>query len=249
MTEIIPINIEEIIKAFRELGGEATSREIQDQVIMNRGSDLPENFQSGGWDSYRKTILQKVHHHCPGYQKYKGPQYFEKTGNAKYALIESKKLGSPTEVAMLPVQSSEYQDTESHSSPLVKEYQRLDVLSSDINFNLPEEVQDSLYEGAKKQIVINSYERNPIARMKCINFYGAYCSVCNFSFENTYGSVGENYIHVHHIIPLSEINEEYEIDPLKHLRPVCPNCHAMIHRRKPAYTIEEMREVLLKKCK
>jgi predicted HNH restriction endonuclease len=46
---------------------------------------------------------------------------------------------------------------------------------------------------------------------------------------------------VHHLRPLSGIAEEYEIDPVEDLRPVCPNCHAMLHRKTPPYTIDELR--------
>lgn len=51
------------------------------------------------------------------------------------------------------------------------------------------------------------------------------------SFDETYGMFAKDFIHVHHIKPLSEINEEYEVDPINDLIPVCPNCHAMLHRQ------------------
>jgi 5-methylcytosine-specific restriction protein A len=57
-----------------------------------------------------------------------------------------------------------------------------------------------------------------------------------------YGEIGKNFIHVHHVKPLSEIDEQYKINPIKDLRPVCPNCHAMLHKRKPAYSIEEIQD-------
>ena len=100
---------------------------------------------------------------------------------------------------------------------------------------------DKIFEGALKQTVVNIYERNPLARKICLEFHGVKCSICSFDFEYTYGDLGKNYIHVHHLIPLSEIKENYEIDPLKDLVPVCPNCHAMIHRVKPAIAIKEIR--------
>jgi predicted HNH restriction endonuclease len=50
---------------------------------------------------------------------------------------------------------------------------------------------------------------------------------------------------VHHLRPISEIAEEYEVDPVKDLRPVCPNCHAMIHRTPQLYSIEEMKNIRL----
>lgn len=107
-------------------------------------------------------------------------------------------------------------------------------------------VSDNLVEGAVRQITVNSYERNSVARKKCIGKFGAKCIVCKFDFGKTYGPLGEGYIHVHHLKPLSEINESYEVDPIKDLRPVCPNCHAMIHRKNPPLSIEQVKDLLLK---
>jgi len=107
-------------------------------------------------------------------------------------------------------------------------------------------------EGAKKQILVNTYERSPLARAICIQHHGLNCSVCGLNFERTYGEIGIGFIHVHHINPLSEIDKNYEINPVTDLRPVCPNCHAMIHRRTPPYTIDDTIDELkaiLKKVK
>lgn len=89
----------------------------------------------------------------------------------------------------------------------------------------------SFPEGAKQTVQVNRYERNPEARAKCIEFHKARCKVCEMSFAETYGLFAKDFIHVHHIKPLSEINEEYEVDPINDLIPVCPNCHAMLHRQ------------------
>jgi predicted restriction endonuclease len=107
----------------------------------------------------------------------------------------------------------------------------------------PEEVSPpSKYpEGFTKQIYVNVYERNLQARQKCIEYYGVNCYVCGFQFATVYGKIGEGFIHVHHLKSLSEIGQEYEVDPIKDLRPVCPNCHAMLHRKKPAYSIEQLK--------
>ncbi len=116
---------------------------------------------------------------------------------------------------------------------------------------LPEEVDmpQQYYEGASKQVSVNVYERNAEARAKCIKHYGYKCAVCSFDFERYYGSIGKNYIHVHHIVPLSEIRKEYRLDPIKDLIPVCPNCHAIIHRTQPALTIEQLKSHLLNNAK
>ncbi|MFC3625180.1 DUF3427 domain-containing protein [Vogesella amnigena] len=100
---------------------------------------------------------------------------------------------------------------------------------------------EKFIEGAAKSILVNVYERNPQARKLCIEIYGHACSVCGFDFEKYYGAIGNGFIHVHHLKQLADINEEYELDPVKDLRPVCPNCHSMLHRRRPAYSIEELR--------
>ena len=105
----------------------------------------------------------------------------------------------------------------------------------------------TFYEGAKQQITVNVYERNLEARRRCLAHFGTKCSVCEFDFSTVYGEVGEGFIHVHHLTEISQIGKEYQIDPIHDLRPVCPNCHAIIHRRKPAYSIEDVRKFLSQK--
>ncbi len=115
----------------------------------------------------------------------------------------------------------------------------------------PDEVQEedvTLLEGKTKKVNINIYERNPIARQQCIDHYGCKCAACNFDFKETYGEIGASFIHVHHLIEISTIGSEYSIDPIQDLRPVCPNCHAMIHKNKPAYTIDEIKNHLTRHC-
>ena len=108
----------------------------------------------------------------------------------------------------------------------------------------PDEPTTPTVEGAKKQVVVNRYERNPAARQKCIEHYGYKCSACEMNFEKSYSERGRYLIHVHHIIPLSSIGETYEVDPIKDLRPICPNCHAVIHRTEPPCSIEELKELI-----
>jgi 5-methylcytosine-specific restriction protein A len=96
----------------------------------------------------------------------------------------------------------------------------------------PDEIaDDNLYEGLIKTVRVNRYERNKEARDKCIEYHGKKCSICGFDFEKVYGELGKGFIHVHHIKPLSEIDKEYKVDYKKDLIPVCPNCHAMLHKK------------------
>lgn len=113
---------------------------------------------------------------------------------------------------------------------------------------IPEEITspEKYQEGSTKIISVNVYERNPKARSKCIEHYGNNCTICDFNFGEVFGELGEGFIHVHHLKPLSEIKESYNLDPITDLRPVCPNCHSMLHRKSPALSIEDL--VNLKKA-
>lgn len=96
---------------------------------------------------------------------------------------------------------------------------------------IEEEIVDYIFEGAKQQVTVNRYERNPIARQQCVDLHGYNCFVCEMNFEKTYGEIGKEFIHVHHLVPLHEINQEYVVNPATDLIPVCPNCHAMLHKK------------------
>ncbi len=107
---------------------------------------------------------------------------------------------------------------------------------------------ETCIEGAKTTVLVNKYERNTAARQKCIDQLGCYCNICGINFEKVYGEIGKEFIHVHHKIPLNEIKEEYVVDPSKDLLPVCPNCHAMLHRKINGkyLTIEELKQIFAK---
>lgn len=110
----------------------------------------------------------------------------------------------------------------------------------------PEEVLPtaSYFEGATRSIRVNAYERSRDGREACIRHHGVNCAVCGFNFERTYGTAAAGFIHVHHLRPLAVIGEEYVLDPVADLRPVCPNCHAVIHRKEPPYSIEEAQTMI-----
>ena len=116
--------------------------------------------------------------------------------------------------------------------------QRVTPLADELDLSQP------IMEGARYRITVNAYERDPRARQLCIARHGTACVVCGFSFGSVYGPVADGFIHVHHLRPLSENGGEHEINPVEDLRPVCPNCHAVLHRRVPAFSIEEVRTML-----
>lgn len=106
--------------------------------------------------------------------------------------------------------------------------------------------EDDVYiEGAAKMVLVNKYERSSVARGKCIEYHGCNCSICGMNFETVYGEIGNGFIHIHHKISLSEIKENYVLDYKNDLIPVCPNCHAMLHRKLNGKTLsmEEVKQI------
>lgn len=94
------------------------------------------------------------------------------------------------------------------------------------------------------------YERDEYLRATCLAHYGAVCAVCGFDFTMMYGEVGAGFMHVHHLIPLAYRDDDgIPLDPIADLRPVCPNCHAMLHRRSPPYAIDELKMIIRKATK
>ena len=132
-----------------------------------------------------------------------------------------------------------------YPAKILKKYSHL--LEQEIEYadELKESSKSKYIEGAKKEVIVNAYERDSAARAKCLEIHGYLCSVCNFDFLKEYGEIGRKYIHVHHITDLSTVGKEYEVDPKNDLIPVCPNCHSMLHRdAKPARTVEELKSIM-----
>jgi predicted HNH restriction endonuclease len=100
------------------------------------------------------------------------------------------------------------------------------------------------FEGSRYASNSSRIERNSEARRKCLDHFGYDCQACGINLGKAYGSIGDNFIHVHHRIDLSLSNERHQINAIRDLIPLCPNCHAMIHRDKPAMTIEKLKRAI-----
>jgi 5-methylcytosine-specific restriction protein A len=126
---------------------------------------------------------------------------------------------------------------------LLPDYLRPQIVAPEKVF--PDEISDEAEypEGAKKQVVVNAYERNPKAREACIAKFGPDCSVCGMSFLERYGELAKDFIHVHHKKPLGARRGEYKLNPRLDLIPVCPNCHAVLHMSNPPMGVEELKMI------
>jgi 5-methylcytosine-specific restriction protein A len=103
---------------------------------------------------------------------------------------------------------------------------------------------EGLPEGACIRVEVNRYERNRLNRVACLEIHGTNCKACGFNFGKTYGALAEGFIHVHHIVPVSELGGSYIINPARDLVPLCPNCHAIAHLRTPPFEVSEIAELL-----
>ena len=136
----------------------------------------------------------------------------------------------------------------------IKEQTSIDYILSifkkadDFDSDLLDTTGESFFEGVKRQVTVNSYERDHKARLQCIKIHGTACAVCGIDFEKMYGELGKGFIHVHHIVPIHTIGQGYKVDPTTDLVPVCPNCHAMLHRgmNGEARSIEELKNLIKK---
>jgi len=101
-----------------------------------------------------------------------------------------------------------------------------------------------LPEGARTRVEVNKYERSPVNRAACIAKHGAFCNVCGFNFASVYGNLGDGYIEVHHLVPVSKMDGGYVVDPMVDLIPLCSNCHSIVHRRDPPLSLDALRALL-----
>lgn len=106
------------------------------------------------------------------------------------------------------------------------------------------------YEGEEGGVVIRlhrSYERDSrlIAekRKQAQKNGGAVCEVCSFDFGARYGSLGADYIEVHHTKPV-HLMKPGSKTKLADLALLCANCHRMAHRKRTPLGLDELRSAL-----
>lgn len=107
------------------------------------------------------------------------------------------------------------------------------------------ENDDSEMEGESSIIPETRYERSPANRAKCIAHYGHRCYTCGLDFGETYGSIAEGFIEVHHKTPVSSLGKATKVDPIKDLVPLCSNCHSVVHMSNPPIDPDELKAMLV----
>lgn len=119
----------------------------------------------------------------------------------------------------------------------------LSLILSGLNVKTIDEFPAGLPEGAKTLALVNRYERNPVNRLRSIQYHGYACWVCDVSLSEQYGPLGDSYIEVHHILPVSAMPDNYRVNPVTEMVPLCPNCHSMAHRKNPPIHPVRLRQI------
>jgi predicted HNH restriction endonuclease len=96
-------------------------------------------------------------------------------------------------------------------------------------------------EGAMLEVSMTRRERCGEARDACLSHYGFVCQACDGNLKASYVGLSKELIHVHHESPLGDSVGERDVDPIRDLKPVCPNCHVVIHSQTPHFEVNEVR--------
>ena len=152
-------------------------------------------------------------------------------------LADYRNLSSDAETETLSIQGSEIAVIQAPAFPEGPEVER------------QEEAANSEYEeGIRHQAERTFFQRNPQLAKQAKEAYTCVCKVCGFDFAKTYGELGRGFAEVHHLNPLSgRPPDEWTAAIRTNITDVavlCANCHRMIHRRKPALSVEELRAII-----
>lgn len=99
---------------------------------------------------------------------------------------------------------------------------------------------DTITEGKVSTKTAIVKERSQKLRKAAIEHYTVdgkiVCSVCGFDFKKIYGELGDGYIQMHHENPIYQYSDDgfetYISEAVENMKPLCANCHCMVHRNK-----------------
>ncbi len=111
-------------------------------------------------------------------------------------------------------------------------------------------------EGSVNTKISKIRERSQLLRDKAIEHYSypdgrIVCEVCGFDYTVVYGEWGQGFIEIHHEKPICQYDENgtevFISEAIKYVKPLCANCHRMIHRKKNnPITIDELKSIIKK---
>ena len=102
-------------------------------------------------------------------------------------------------------------------------------------------------EGQRRWVLHHQRERNrTVVNTKKKQAASLNCEVCGFSFSLAYGAAARDYCEVHHLLPLSDVEDTTQTrteDPAI----LCANCHRVVHLANPPYTLNQVRAMFSRK--
>jgi hypothetical protein len=114
---------------------------------------------------------------------------------------------------------------------------------SDFDTN-PLQIDAHPTEGVVNSTSCTKYSRSARNKKVCLDFYGYICAGCGLDPSRVYGETGRYIIHVHHLVPLSQMPAPGPVNPLTELVPLCPNCHNFVHKSSPPLNLDELKSAL-----
>jgi len=117
------------------------------------------------------------------------------------------------------------------------------------NTVLPDDDDEAAFpEGRELFLKHRARERNvtvvKLAKSLFLRRHGRFfCQACGFDFEKVYGGLGRGFIEAHHTIPVSELSSGAKTKA-SDIALICPNCHRMVHRKRPWLAIDQLQTIL-----
>ena len=133
------------------------------------------------------------------------------------------------------------------SENLISKERTTEGTKSEVNI-VEEEDEMAFPEGRDVYRLHKTKERNialiKVAKEKRLETdNGLHCEVCDFSFKNKYGELGDGFVEAHHLFPISELKVE-TATKMTDIALVCSNCHRMLHRRRPWVTAAILKSIV-----
>ena len=229
-----------------------TSREIRNALLQELYSkeEYTLNTQDASWiiSNGYFTIPDEEHEYPMGYNSTRWENQLQvaknKLRNEGYILhpkITGKGIWKLSEKGIKYAREIylKYHDEDPH----------IDLIGNIVNNDLDAlKDEEDMVEGNPKERLHTYYERNPKLRKSAIEIHGFICKACSFDFHKTYGSIGSNFIEVHHLIPISNFIDEHKVNPGTEMTVLCSNCHRMIHKKVNGkiLSLEELKNIIKK---
>lgn len=231
------------------------------------GSLFPDRFYPVPVTDFRESIL---------YLFYTGKSRFPKVGlqyiidcHSYFEETEKELRKYPLEELFLPEHNKFYKENSDLKISQKRHFDNIDWVWAVQDFHLfvyrevlglynervtkddiQDEHSDEVIEGKSLIEIHKRYERNSslvrkVKEKRIKDDPLLQCEVCGFSFMDTYGDIGKGFIEAHHLNPLSEQYGE-QVTKSKDLALVCSNCHKMLHKGDPVYSMEDLKALIEK---